>query len=100
MSDEISDADKREFLEVTFRFCLDKTLDNRELMDNYRRLTGSRIFARINRSPIERMVDAACGHDPFRPDEAELQHFFRFVRDAIWRPWLAIVEESARTRRK
>ena len=67
--------------------CVEQTLDNAELMAQYRRLTGSRVGLEPRRSPIEAMVDKACGFTPPGASDEEWRAFFDFVRRAVWIPW-------------
>ena len=94
------DDDKIAFLEATFRHCLDEVLAHEELLANYRRLTGHALLSKDKRTGLDRMIDAATGHDPTAIKDEEAQHFFRFVRDCVWLPWLATVERDASERAK
>lgn len=68
---------------MTFLDCVDQCMGNREFMDGYRRLTGSK-FGLDERTPIERMVDKSCGVEYIGWSEAESFAFFDFVMDTVW----------------
>lgn len=90
----LTDAELAEFKAlgfITFEQAALGCLENSEFMANYRKLRGSRVGLNT-RSPIERMVDEACGAPPGDVSEQEWREFFEFVRDYVWHP--VIVEQS------
>jgi len=72
---------------ITFSDCVMECWDNAAFMREYRRLTGSKIGS-DPRTQIEKMIDAAAGHDP-TIDEAEAREFFAFVRKYVWDTFVA-----------
>lgn len=83
----MTDPGLRAELEAFFETCVRETLDTPDLMAQYRRLTGSTLGL-DRRSPIDKMVDRATGHDPH---STEWTPFFGFVRDYVWRPVLCVL---------
>lgn len=71
---------------VTFQQAVHICFAQPELMVEYRRLTGSTLGL-DDRPGIVRLVDEAAGHDPWEP---QWEPFFRFVRDMVWLPLLAM----------
>jgi hypothetical protein len=70
-------------LETWLRMCCETP----EFVAQYNRLRGTSLrFELPQRSPIEAMVDQACGNVPsLTNDEGELQEFFRECRDLLLR---------------
>lgn len=56
-----------------------------EFVENFNRLYGTRLsFKPVARSPIEAMVDRACGHVPVAANtEADMDAFFSHCAD-LW----------------
>lgn len=69
-------------LEETIKECL----ANKELVIQYRRLTGARLGMG---SPIERIIDEKTGYD-----EKEFFDFFNFIKDYIWMPLITKENET------
>jgi len=69
----------------SFRQCVEACWHNADLMHEYRRLTGHALGL-DKRTPLDRMIDRATQHVPPALDDAEMQAFFKFVRDYIWMP--------------
>lgn len=65
-----------------------------EFVENYNRLTGNKFKLFISRSPIEAMVDKACGFKGF--DEDETLKFAAFFYEFVWSrlPEEAFVKEN------
>lgn len=72
---------------ITFSDCVMECWDNAAFMREYRRLTGSKIGS-DPRTQIEKMIDAASGHDP-TINEVEVREFFDFVRKYVWETFVA-----------
>lgn len=53
-----------------------------EFVENYNRLTGNNFKLARSRSPIEAMVDKACGYTGF--DEEEAKKFAAFFYEFVW----------------
>ena len=53
-----------------------------EFVENYNRLTGNNFKLPRPRSPIEAMVDKACGYHGL--DEAEAAKFCEFFYEFVW----------------
>ena len=66
---------------LNFRDVVLMCFANREFMEQYRRLSGSRLGL-DERTPIEKMVDSAVGYDGIAEDDA--LSFFEFVHDVVW----------------
>jgi len=66
---------------LTFREVVLVCFANREFMEQYRRLSGSRLGL-DERTPIEKMIDSAVGYQGIVEGEALL--FFTFVHDVVW----------------
>ena len=56
---------------------------NRELVSEFNRLTGHKLFQA--RTPIEIAIDNACQHDP---DAEGMPDFLQFVWSYIFAPWI------------
>lgn len=65
---------------LSFAVCLMESIAQDELVAQFNRLSGRKLGAR-SRSPIEAMVDKACGYDP---DDEDMKAFVEFVREYIW----------------
>ena len=72
--------------QVTFLDCLREAVNNAELVSNYNRLTGEHLGESAKRSPIERLVDQATGHNKAIQDEEmqAMRKFADFVKDVVW----------------
>jgi hypothetical protein len=68
---------------MTFTECVLHCFDNRDLVNNFNRLTGCSLGV-DRRSMIERMVDRAAGHEPPPLDQDEARLFIAFVYECIW----------------
>jgi len=66
---------------ITLEEAIVESLNTPELINQYQRLTGSRL---IGKAPIDLMVDRATGYD----DTKEWFKFFDFVKNYIWIPVL------------
>jgi len=77
----------------TLRQCIEACLGNRDFMHEYRRLTGHALGL-DTRSGLDRMIDAATGHEPSTVSEPEARQFFDFVRDYVWAPVAAMCIEN------
>ena len=66
---------------LNFRDVVLMCFANREFMEQYRRLSGSRLGL-DERTPIEKMVDSAVGYDGIAEDDAF--SFFEFIHDVVW----------------
>lgn len=67
---------------ITFTQCVMEFWGNPELMDHYRRLTGSTIGL-DTRSPVVRMVDEAAGYQP-DIESGAFEAFLGHVYDLVW----------------
>lgn len=69
---------------MTFIECLRACAAHSELVENFNRLTGSRLG--IDRSPVEALVDQATGYEEVLAAQqaAQCAQFVQFVFDAIW----------------
>jgi len=76
-------TDPATLLETWLRMCCESP----EFVANYNRLRGTNLrFELPQRSPIEAMVDQACGRVPsLDNDEGERQEFFEHCRDMLLR---------------
>lgn len=64
---------------MSFYDCVMACLEEPELIANFERLYGVKIVER--RSPIEQMVDKACGREPGTEGMAA---FVEFVHECVW----------------
>lgn len=67
---------------VTFTDCVWECWGNAAFMREYRRLSGHTLGLDA-RSPIEKLIDGATGHEPTL-SEVEARQFLDFVRDHVW----------------
>lgn len=65
---------------MTLEDAITEAVNNRELVREYKRLTGAQLGGG---APIKRMIDKATGFA-----DKEWFDFFNFVRDYIWMPVL------------
>lgn len=65
-----------------FHVCLLESIGEAELVENFERLSGTKLMLPAPRSPIERMVDEACGVHPF--DQNGMRRFVEFVYDCVY----------------
>lgn len=66
---------------MSFEDVCAKCIGSPELVKEWNRLTGNHLGER--RTPIDRMIDEVCGHDP---DVEAIPAFVRFVYECIWVP--------------
>lgn len=66
---------------MTFEDCCKECVDNKELVKEFNRLSGTHLGEL--RTGIQIAIDKACGYDP---DKAAMPKFIEFVRDCIWLP--------------
>lgn len=64
---------------LSFLQVVQECLDEPELIQNFERLYRVKVVE--IRSPIERMVDKACGREP---DTAGMAAFVAFVYECVW----------------
>jgi hypothetical protein len=84
-TDELSlDMEKRAIL-ILGRECL----KNDELVAQFNRLSGSTLLCSEKRTPIEKMIDSACGLDGEK--ESDWQKWAEFVIECVW---LRLPEET------
>jgi hypothetical protein len=69
--------------DFTFPDCVEYCLSQKELIEQYNRLTGSKIGVKSTPTALETLIDESCGYTPGL-DEKEYFKFFEFVRDVIW----------------
>lgn len=74
--------------EAAFREMVQTAFGNRELVAQFNRLHGTNLGATDSRTPMERAIDEATGHDPERQPEAQedMLSFVQFCREYIWQP--------------
>jgi hypothetical protein len=63
---------------VDFERCVLLCFENKELVAEFNRLTGSSLGI-DRRSVIERLIDQTCGHEPPAIDEQAARRFIKFV---------------------
>jgi hypothetical protein len=66
---------------MTFEDVCAECLLNKELVREWNRLTGHLLG--VPRSPIEAVIDKACGYNPY---EKAMPEFISFVWEFIWIP--------------
>jgi len=81
---------------MTFQECVLECAANTELIKQFDRLQGSNLSRvlipqKVNRAPIERMIDEATGYNPIMSNmdeqfHKEFQEFIFFVFEYIWLP--------------
>lgn len=74
--------EKQEVEWISFETCVMECIKNKEFMEQYRRLTWSRIW--LNTSPINTMIDEATGYD-----KKQYKELFDFVMEFIFIPLLS-----------
>lgn len=72
---------------MSFEDCVKMVWETPELIEQYNRLTGSKIQAK--RSPLEMMIDDASGYE-----KAEMFKFFDFVYKYVWLTFLGSIKEK------
>ena len=65
------------YADPAFHVCLKESIETPELLENFDRLYGGTLTARV--SPIERAVDVATGKQ-----ESDMAAFVQFVYDSIY----------------
>ncbi len=78
--------------EMTFNDCLATALKSEELVSEWDRLTGYRLRALGQRSPIDKMVDDATGFGGAKGSEIAGE-FIAFVFDYLWFPLAGVSDE-------
>lgn len=78
---------------AAFKDAVIMAIENKELVAEFNRLYGANIGAADARSPIEKAIDEAAGHDPQRQPEAEkdMLAFVHFFHEYIW---LRVIERQ------
>ena len=66
---------------MTFQEVCDVCITHDSLVKEWNRLTGNKLG--VERTPIVKMIDEACGHDP---DMKAMGEFVDFVYEFIWLP--------------
>jgi hypothetical protein len=77
----------------SFQQCVFACWENRDLMREYRRLTGHKLGLDV-RTTLDKMIDNVTRHVPDTLDAHEAHQFLTFVRDCIWLP-LAFAESES-----
>lgn len=68
---------------ITFIDCVNQCIENKQFMDEYRRMSWSKIG---KTTPVEKLIDQATGND-----RKEVQEFLEFIDECVWKP---LLEES------
>lgn len=76
---------------MTFEECCCECVSNKELVEQFNRLTGNKLGVR--RTPIEITIDKACKYDP---DQEAFPAFCAFVLDFVWTPLLLQENKDAK----
>lgn len=66
---------------MTFEECCIKCVGNKELVDQFNRLTGHKLGMSMKRTPVERIIDKSCGYNQ---DTEAFPDFCRFVEQFVW----------------
>lgn len=64
---------------MTFEECVIECAKNRELVENFDRLTGSTLSQVGHRAPLDQMIDEATGRDA-----ESCRRFIAFVWECVW----------------
>lgn len=74
---------------MNFLECCEECLKNDDLLREFNRLWGHKLG--VERKPIEKMVDKACGYDP---NMKAMPDFVDFVYKFVWCPLLEQQEKE------
>jgi len=69
--------------QLNFSDCVELCLSQEDFVEQYNRLTGSRLNQKGSRTALEYLIDTSCGYTPGL-DEQEYFKFFAFVWDEVW----------------